>query len=86
MLLFNATLESIIGRDSWFAKMLYPINFIFNKIFGRDQGSETDEAVSASAEALDEEFDEAGDVDIDEAGELNEVAFISINQGRRSWK
>jgi len=43
MLMFNATLESIIGRESWFAKMLYPINFVFNKIFGR--GQETKEKI-----------------------------------------
>lgn len=50
MLMLNASLESLIGKDSWFAKMLYPINFIFNKIFGSGQEAEAEEGV---------EFDEA---------------------------
>ncbi|MFH1233047.1 MAG: DNA translocase FtsK [Patescibacteria group bacterium] len=33
MLMFNATLESIIGSKSWFSKIIYPINYFFNKIF-----------------------------------------------------
>ncbi|MDD4900629.1 MAG: DNA translocase FtsK 4TM domain-containing protein [Patescibacteria group bacterium] len=53
MLMFNATLESIIGRESWFAKLLYPINFIFNKIFG---GGQAEEALADEPE--DGEFDE----------------------------
>ncbi len=75
MLLFNATLESMIGRDSWFAKLLYPINFVFNKIFRRGRGDEIDEAASVAAETADEEFDEAADSEISEPEELNEVGF-----------
>ncbi|MFH1583029.1 MAG: DNA translocase FtsK 4TM domain-containing protein [Candidatus Falkowbacteria bacterium] len=66
MLMLNATLESLIGRDSWFAKMLYPINFLFNKIFSRGQEADTEAEVEfdepSSAEASEgeaEEYDEA---------------------------
>ncbi len=65
MLMFNATLESLIGSGSWFAKMLYPINFVFNKIFRREAAESTetevefDEAETAEIEAEPEE-EEAG--------------------------
>ncbi|MDD4271625.1 MAG: DNA translocase FtsK 4TM domain-containing protein [Patescibacteria group bacterium] len=69
MLMLNASLESLIGRDSWFAKMLYPINFVFNKIFGSSQESEADAGVEfdepSDAEALEgepEDDDEAEDI------------------------
>jgi len=52
MLMLNASLESLVGRDSWFAKMFYPINFLFNKIFSRGQAADTEAGV---------EFDEAED-------------------------
>ncbi|MDO8593134.1 MAG: DNA translocase FtsK 4TM domain-containing protein [bacterium] len=48
MLMLNATLESLIGGDSWFIKLFYPINFLYNKIFR--SGGEVLEA--------EEEFDE----------------------------
>ncbi|MDP2708517.1 MAG: DNA translocase FtsK 4TM domain-containing protein, partial [bacterium] len=57
MLMLNASLESLIGKDSWFAKMFYPINFVFNKIFGSGQEIEEEEGV---------EFDEAEEVEISE--------------------
>lgn len=50
MLMLNATLESLIGRESWFAKIFYPINFVFDKIFGGNQEAEAEAEV---------EFDEA---------------------------
>ena len=50
MLMFNASLESLIGQDSWFIKMFYPINFLFNKIFGRSEDQPAEDEV---------EFDEA---------------------------
>jgi len=64
MLMLNATLESLIGGDSWFAKMFYPINFLFNKIFGRgheieEEGVEFDEVEEpSSAEASESEVEE----------------------------
>lgn len=68
MLMLNASLESLIGKESWFAKMFYPFNFIFNKIFGSGDKEETEfdesEESEESAEALeaqDEEDDFSGD-------------------------
>jgi len=55
MLMFNAPLETVIGRDSWFAKMLYPINFILNKIFKKEAG---DEEVKEEEEFAEEETEE----------------------------
>lgn len=57
MLMFNASLRSLIGQESWFAKMLRPINYIFDKIFaGRDQDAQTEnellETADESGEAL----------------------------------
>ncbi len=52
MLMLNASLESLIGGESWFVKIFYPVNFIFNKIFGSGKESESDAEV---------EFDEAED-------------------------
>ena len=75
MLMFNATLESIIGRDSWFAKLLYPINFVFNKIFGEPE-EPLDEELSDSdqlAEHEDEELEIEEEADL--AGELEEIGF-----------
>ena len=75
MLMFNATLESIIGRESWFAKLLYPINFLFNKIFGGRDEALTEELPDSDqlAEAEDEEL--GLDEETDSAGELDEVGF-----------
>lgn len=67
MLMLNASLESLIGKDSWFAKMLYPINFLFNKIFGRGQEAEEEAEVEfdepAAAEILEDEVEADGEID-----------------------
>lgn len=75
MLMFNATLESIIGRDSWFAKLLYPINFVFSKIFGSRAEPLAEEFSSADqlADSADEELETDEEADL--AGELGEVGF-----------
>ncbi len=44
MLMFNATLARVIGRESWFARILYPINFVFDKIFRRNKYAAGQEA------------------------------------------
>ncbi|MBI2459574.1 MAG: DNA translocase FtsK 4TM domain-containing protein [Parcubacteria group bacterium] len=53
MLMFNASLESLVGRESWFAKMFYPINFVFNKIFGRAQVADAEAEFDELAEEPD---------------------------------
>jgi len=60
MLMLNASLESLIGKESWFAKMLYPVNFVFNKIFGSGQQAEEEaevefDEVEEEAEILENE-------------------------------
>ncbi len=65
MLMFNAPLETVIGRDSWFAKMLYPINFILNKIFRRSSV----EAEIKEEEAEEEFSEEAEPAEAEEAEE-----------------
>lgn len=49
MLMLNATLESLIGSESWFSKLLYPINFLWNKIFSSSGQAEEDEAFAEDA-------------------------------------
>jgi S-DNA-T family DNA segregation ATPase FtsK/SpoIIIE len=78
MLLFDATLKSIIGRDSWFAKMLYPINFIFNKIFGHGE---------EAAVEVEQEFDEVEpEIRVDEAGETAGLAAAVSEAGFHKHK
>ncbi|MFH1232582.1 MAG: DNA translocase FtsK 4TM domain-containing protein [Patescibacteria group bacterium] len=57
MLMFNATLQSLIGSNSWFAKIIYPINFLFNKIFQRSNNNyvnekEENESIAETEENL----------------------------------
>jgi len=63
MLIFNAPLESIIGRDSWFAKILLPINLLFNKVFKRST------VASETKEEVEEEFTEEEPVEEEPAEE-----------------
>lgn len=66
MLMLNASLESLVGRESWFAKMFYPVNFIFNKIFG--SGQDREEVEFDESEELEEAQDEEDDFSGDAAG------------------
>lgn len=43
MLLFNTTLVGLFGKESYFAKIVYPINFLFAKLLGLKKGESTDE-------------------------------------------
>jgi len=71
MLMFNATLESIIGQESWFAKILYPINYIFNKLFGEKEEAVEEELAEAEEPAEDEEPEAEAEAEAD----LDEVGF-----------
>ncbi len=68
MLMFNASLAGLIGRESLFAKLLYPINFIFNKIFRRGEEEEDEEGNEEEEEEEDDETEEAGEEDKEDAG------------------
>ncbi|MBU0722292.1 DNA translocase FtsK [Patescibacteria group bacterium] len=68
MLMFNASLESLIGKESWFAKIFYPINFIFNKIFNKSQEAEVEFDEPSFSEALEGETEEEADEELGDAG------------------
>ncbi len=70
MLMFNAPLETVIGRESWFAKMLSPINFILNKFFKREAGEE-----EIKEEEPEEEFAEDESAEEEAAAEEIEGGF-----------
>jgi S-DNA-T family DNA segregation ATPase FtsK/SpoIIIE len=72
MLMFNASLAGLIGRESLFAKLLYPINFIFNKIFRRGE----EEIEDGAEEEEEEEKGEEEETDEDENDE-EDVGFNS---------
>lgn len=76
MLILNATLESLIGQDSWFAKMLYPINFVFNKIFGRGQEVESE----TEAEFDEDEAEAEADGELDQAGFYKHKIKVSAEE------
>ncbi len=87
MLMLNASLESLIGKDSWFAKMFYPINFIFNKIFG--SGPEQEEVEFDESEELEEtpeiqgEDEESGDVSENAPGFLRRAVKNSSDESAK---
>lgn len=62
LLIFNTSLVAMFGRDSYFAKIIYPINFIIAKIFGLrakdDDESDEDEDENDDEEEDDEEEDD----------------------------
>lgn len=83
MLILNKTLNSLVGSESIFAKILAPFNWLVNKIFRRgneeeeeeseeeNEEEESEEEESADAEAMaDEEEDEEADEEEDEEGEF----------------
>lgn len=51
MLMFNAGLADLVGREGWLGKILYPFFFIFNRLFRREQYGEEEE----EEELLDDE-------------------------------
>ena len=73
MLMLNATLESLIGKESWFAKIFYPINFIYNKIFNRNQESEVEEEIE-----FDESEEEEEEIVEEEDNEINSGSDGSV--------
>jgi len=79
LLIFNTSLVAMFGRDSYFAKMIYPINFVIAKIFGlkakeesEDGDSDEDEDEEDSDEEDDEDEDEDEDDDDEEKNEDEE--------------
>ena len=68
LLIFNTSLLAMFGRDSYFAKIIYPINFVIAKIFGLKAKEEEED----EDEEEDEEGEEDSEDDEDERGEDDE--------------
>lgn len=66
MLLLNTTLSHLIGRNSWFAKLIVFINSIFSKFFGLFKREKKDEVVE---EQVEEEQEEEQQEEIEEEEE-----------------
>ncbi len=65
MLMFNLALRSLIGGESWMAKILYPINFVIEKFFsGRDDEEEEEEEFEEEEEEEVAAEEEEEDVDV----------------------
>jgi S-DNA-T family DNA segregation ATPase FtsK/SpoIIIE len=91
MLILNKTLNDLVGRDSAVAKVLFPFNWLINKLFRRGENDEEgeeeesdeeeeEESDDLSAEDLSEEdaeamADEGGEDEEDEEGEEEEGEF-----------
>ncbi len=71
MLFFRTSLGGIIGREGFFAKLLWPFIFIFNKIFHREENEDDDEDDEEDNED-DDEDDEEDNEDDDEEDEEDE--------------
>ena len=81
MLLFNTSLMKLIGSESWLAKLFYPINFIFSKIFKKnEEESEEDEEeeMQGEDEYEDEEFEsEDYEEEFEGVGKKSDISFQS---------
>lgn len=69
MLIFNATLMSLISRVSWMAKIFCPFVFLFNKIFKRGEKEEGED------EEKDEKDEDAESEDEEEEEGAEEACF-----------
>lgn len=67
MLLFDTTLLGLFGPESWFAKIMSPINFVLRKVFERKKkdNNEDEEESSEDENNDDEENDEENDEEDD---------------------
>ena len=58
LLIFNTSLVAMFGRDSYFAKAVYPINFVIAKIFGLKSNEKNEEGEDGDEEDEEEEDEE----------------------------
>lgn len=95
LLLFDTTLVRLLGRESIFAKIIYPINWVFAKIFGskndeeeNEEGEEDEHDSSADEEEGEgeenEESDEEGEGEEDEEGDEEEGEEEEGGEGEES--
>src|SRR3989339_613620 len=64
LLMLNTTLVALFGRESFVAKMFYPVNFVFIKIFGIFKKNEEDIGGGEEEEEEDDEKKEENHEDI----------------------
>lgn len=76
MLLLNTTLSHLVGRNSWFAKLLVFINSIFSSLFGLFKRSEKEEVIEEQVE--EEQVEESQEI---EEGEDEETGFSKKKVG-----
>src|SRR3989339_265341 len=70
LLMLNTTLVALFGRESFVAKMFYPVNFVFIKIFGIFKKKEEEETVEEEGdEEKEEEEEEEESLDTEAAEE-----------------
>src|SRR3989339_450034 len=79
LLMLNTTLVALFGRESFVAKMFYPVNFVFIKIFGIFKkneedigGGEEEEGEEDEEEEEEETVEEEGDEEKEEEEEEEE--------------
>ena len=80
LLIFNTSLVAMFGRDSYFAKLMYPINFIIAKIFGLKAKKDDEDDDENDDEDDEEDENEDDDENNDEENE-DEVSKDSDEEG-----
>lgn len=69
LLMFNTSLVALIGRESWLAKIFYPLNFILAKLFKRGEKEEEEEDFEEEEEEDFEEEEPEEEIINEEEGE-----------------
>lgn len=84
MLMFNTNLWALIGRGSWLSKLLFPVNFVFAKIFKRGREKHkigekdiNEESFFAGKEKENNEEEDDEDEDDNESEEDDEQSFFT---------
>jgi S-DNA-T family DNA segregation ATPase FtsK/SpoIIIE len=73
MVIFNAPLYSLVGSESWLARLFFhPVKFIFNKVFRRGEIEEGEDLPAQAGEEEEEGDDEEEDEDFEEEEEEEE--------------
>jgi DNA segregation ATPase FtsK/SpoIIIE, S-DNA-T family len=74
MLLFNTTLKSLVGRESWLAKLLFPFFWVLGKIFKKreDEEEENEDEEEENEEEKKSEEEEGEEEEENKEGEEEE--------------
>ncbi|PIR13451.1 cell division protein FtsK [Candidatus Falkowbacteria bacterium CG11_big_fil_rev_8_21_14_0_20_39_10] len=79
MLLFDASLSTLVGAESIFSKIFLPLKILFARLFGKKEASEDEEDEEEYEEELDEE-DEYEEEELEEEIEPEESIAFSKKQ------